>query len=40
LKRELGKVKAALVTGSADILGKPILTGFGGLIAHYGIPIS
>jgi hypothetical protein len=40
LKRALEKVKATLVTESADILGKAILAGFGGLLVHYRIPIS
>jgi hypothetical protein len=40
LKRALERAKTTLSTGAGDLIGKLILAGFGGLLAHYGIPTS
>jgi hypothetical protein len=40
LKRALESAKTTLSTGAGDLVGKLILAGFGGLLAHYGIPVS
>ncbi len=40
LKRALESAKTTLSTGAGNVVGKLILGGFGGLLAHYGIPTS
>jgi hypothetical protein len=40
LKRALEGAKTTLSTGVGDLVGKAILAGFGGLLVHYGIPVS
>lgn len=39
LRHALERLRDALVTGSADVLGKALLGGFTGLLAHYGVHI-
>lgn len=39
LQGALEKVKVTVMAGSADLLGKAILGGFAGLLAHYGVPL-
>jgi hypothetical protein len=40
LKRALEGAKTTLSTGAGNLVGRLILAGFGGLLAHYGISVS
>lgn len=40
LHRALETTKNTIATGAGDMVGKAVLMGFGGLLAHYGIPLG